>query len=168
MKRIVLVFILMCSLVVQAQKNKQEVTFDLADALVMKTLELSYEYYLSDQSSVGLSALFNFEKRTSDFRYNEKNMFTPFFRHYFTANQNWNHFGEVFVGINTGEKEVKVGTDLTYKNYTDGAVGISAGTKYVSNGGFVVSALVGIGRNMFSDDSPIIVPRLGVHLGYRF
>lgn len=162
MKKIVLVAVIFISALAQAQ---QEVKVDIFDALALKTLDVSYEYYTSEQSSVGISALFNFEKRSSDFRYNEKRMITPFFRHYFTNNRNWNYFGEVFLGINTGER--KIGTNQ-YKEYTDGALGIAVGSKYVSSGGFVIDVHGGLGRNMFSSDSRSIVPRVGINLGYRF
>lgn len=167
MKKIVIIVVLFASSFVQAQRNSHEVSVDLADALIMKTLEVSYEYYLSEQSSVGLSGLFNFEKKSSDFRYNEKQMITPFFRHYFSNTRNWNYFGEIFFGINSGEKENKE-TPSKYIEYTDGALGISIGSKYISNGGFVVGALAGIGRNMFSGNSPVFVPRIGLNVGYRF
>ena len=127
----------------------------------MKTLEVSYEHYIAAQSSVGISALFNFEGSTSDFRYNEDRMITPFFRHYFTNSRNWNYFGELFMGINSGKNDENI-------SYTDGALGVSVGSKYVSNGGFMVSVLGGLGRNMFTETSPVIVPRFGVNLGYRF
>lgn len=149
----------------QAQKGSKEVSLDLGDALILKSLEVSYEYYLSEQSSVGLSGFYNFVKETSKFRYNEKTMVTPFFRHYFSDSRTWNYFGEVFLGVNTGKGKNKDGIIL---DYTDGALGISVGSKYMSNGGFVVSALAGIGRNMFSDNAPIIVPRFGFNVGYRF
>lgn len=165
MKKIIIALIVLIGFSTQAQRRNQEVSIDLGNALVMKSLSITYEYYLSDQSSVGISGLYNFEKETSDFRYNEKTVITPFFRHYFTTNQNWNHFGEVFLGINSGKDKKE---NLTYVDYTDGALGVSFGSKYISNGGFVVSALAGIGRNMFSDNSPIIVPRAGLSLGYRF
>ncbi len=157
MKKLIVALVLFAGTFANAQ---QEVKIDIADGIILKTLELSYEYYISDQSSVGLSALFNFEKESADFRYNEDQMFTPYFRHYFTSNRNWNHFGEVFLGINSGTKDSK--------EYTDGAIGIAAGSKYVSNGGLVVGAYVGIGRNMFTSDSYAIVPRVGVNIGYRF
>lgn len=158
MKKVVVLAVLFISLFTQAQ---QEISVDLGDALVMKTLELSYEYYIGDQSSVGMSALFNFEGKSSDFRYNEDNMITPYFRHYFTTAQNWNYFGELFLGINSGENKNNV-------SYTDGALGISIGSKYVSNGGFMVSVLGGLGRNLFTDKSPAVVPRVGLNVGYRF
>lgn len=166
MKKIILAVVLLVSSYIKAQ---QEVKIDIADALVMKTLELSYEYYLSEQSSVGISALFNFEKKSSDFRYNENQMFTPYFRHYFTSNRNWNHFGEIFLGVNSGDREIDLGNNTkTYKKYTDGALGIAVGSKYISNGGFVVGVYAGLGRNMFASDSYSLVPRAGVNVGYRF
>ena len=163
MKKILVAMALFASSFMNAQ---QEVKVDVVDALALKTLEVSYEYYLSDRSSVGISALFNFEKQSADFRYNEDTMITPYFRHYFTANRNWNYFGELFLGINSGEKEI--GNTNVYENYTDGALGIAIGTKYISDGGFVVDVHAGLGRNMFTEESYSIVPRVGLNIGYRF
>jgi len=157
MRKFLVAFAIFLGGFVQAQ---QEISIDLADALVMKTFEVNYEYYLNEQSSVGLSALFNFNEESSDLRYNEENMFTPYFRHYFTSNRMWNYFGEVFLGINSGERKDE--------EYTDGALGVCVGAKYISNGGLVVSALAGLGRNMFQESSYEIVPRAGLSVGYRF
>ena len=158
MKKLIVVLTILSVNFLQAQ---QEVSIDLADALVVKTLEVTYEYYIGEQSSVGASALFNFQGRSSDFRYNEDNMISPFFRHYFTSARNWNYFGEIFMGINSGKNDDGV-------SYTDGALGISVGTKYVSNGGFMVSVLGGLGRNFFTETAPEVVPRIGLNVGYRF
>ena len=158
MKKIVLIIAVIAGSI--TAKAQQEISVDLADALILKTLELNYEYYLSDQSSVGLSALFNFNSRSADIRYNEDNMFTPYFRHYFSNSQNWDYFGEVNIGINSGKRRGV--------SYTDGALGVAVGAKYISDGGLVLSALGGIGRNMFSTTSYEFVPRLGFNIGYRF
>lgn len=167
MKKILLIAVILISSVSQAQ---QEIKVDILDALALKTLEVSYEYYTSERSSVGTSVLYNFEKRSSDFRYNEKFMITPYFRHYFTNNSNWNYFGEIFLGINKGEKEIDlIGSNVKkYEDYTDGALGVAVGSKYISSGGLIVDLYGGLGRNMFSSDSPSIVPRVGVNVGYRF
>lgn len=166
MRKILFVAIVFISSLTQAQ---QEIKADLFDALAFKTLEVSYEYYTTERSSIGISALFNFEKRAADFKYNEKRMFTPFFRHYFTSNSNWNYFGEVFMGINTGEREIELdGSPNSYKEYTDGALGVAVGSKYVSPGGFVIDVYGGLGRNLFTSESRAVVPRVGINLGYRF
>lgn len=161
MKKILIILTLLISTFSFSQSSGvQEVKVDLLDALALKTVEISYEYYITSQSAIGISALFNFEKRSADFKYNEEEMFTPFFRHYFTATQSWNYFGEVFFGLNSGDKDGK--------DYTDGALGLALGSKYISSGGFVFELHAGLGRNLFTSKSPIIVPRLGVNLGYQF
>jgi len=167
MKKIFLMAVLFISSFTQAQ---QEIKVDILDALAFKTVELSYEYYTSERSSIGMSALFNFEKRSADFRYNEKLMITPYFRHYFTNSRNWNYFGEVFLGINTGENKVEVVGSMVkqYKEYTDAALGIAIGSKYISSGGFIIDVYAGLGRNMFTSESRSVVPRVGINLGYRF
>ena len=158
MKKIIAVTLLFISTFVQGQ---QEVKIDLFDALALKTVEVSYEHYTSTRSSVGISGLYNFEKKSSDFRYNEEWMITPYFRHYFTANRNWNYFGEIFLGINNGINKKD-------EEYTDGALGVAIGSKYISDGGFIVDVYGGLGRNMFTEESRSIVPRVGINLGYRF
>ncbi len=74
----------------------------------------------------------------------------------------------MFFGINTGEDEVNNNGIFTYTDYTDGALGIGIGTKYVSEGGFVIDVHGGLGRNLFGNDSPILVSRVGVGVGYQF
>ena len=148
---------------------QQEIKLDIFDALALKTIEVSYENYLDDQSSIGISGLINFENESSDFKYNEKRAITPFFRHYFTADSQWNFFGEGFFSLNFGEKETSSdgGTNV-YKDYTDGALGVAIGTKYISARGMTIDLYGGIGRNLFNSDAPVLVPRVGVNVGYRF
>lgn len=148
--------------------SQQEVKLDVADALVIRSLEFSYENYINESSSFGVSALFNLAKQDVDFRYNENTMITPYYRHYFSTNEQWNFFGEGFVGINSGKKESVKDSGVYDVKYTDGALGIAIGTKYVANGGLVIDAYVGAGRNLFGTESPVIVPRAGVNVGWRF
>ncbi len=160
MKNFLLFLVITISSITYAQKGMQEINIDVGDAIIMRSLELTYEYNVLEQSSVGLSAFINFAKESSKFRYQEKTMFTPFFRHYFTDSRKWNYFGEVFFGINSGYKD---------ENYTDLALGVSGGLKYISNGGVTISGLAGVGRNLFTDKAKLpVVLRFGVCVGYRF
>ncbi len=165
MKKLLLGFGLFVSSLGFAQ---QEIKLDVADALIVKSVELSYERYFAKNSSFGISTFFNLEKQDVSFRYNENVMITPYYRHYFTSNKNWNIFGEGFLGINSGKKEeIKDSGDFNI-NYTDAALGIGIGTKYVANGGLVIDLHGGIGRNLSGTDSPTVVPRLGLNVGWRF
>lgn len=164
MKKIVFIATFLVSSLTFSQK---EIKLDVADALVIRSLEFSYENYLNENSSFGVSALFNLAKQTVDFRYNENMMITPYYRHYFTTAEKWNFFGEGFLGINSGKKEsIKDSGNYDLK-YTDGALGVAVGTKYIAEGGLVIDAYIGVGRNLFGSDSPVIVPRIGLNVGWR-
>ena len=171
MKKIILLFAICLSSFGYAQ---QELKLDIADALVVRSLEFSYEKYLTDESSFGISAQFNLAKQSADFRYNENMMITPYYRHYFSTNEKWNFFGEGFLGINSGKKEIKGqinnngGTLDSYEKYTDGALGVAVGTKYIASGGLVIDLYGGVGRNLFGSNSPVLVPRVGLNIGWRF
>jgi len=164
MRKLLIVLTVLLSSYIQAQ---QEIKVDLFDALAFKTVEVSYEHYLNEESSIGISALFNSDT-DADVSYNEKSMITPYFRHYFNSNYNWNFFGEIFFGINSGDTNLELEGLNLKEDYTDGALGVAIGSKYASQRGFVVDVYGGLGRNLFGNDSPDIVPRIGVNVGYRF
>jgi hypothetical protein len=167
MKKLLFTIAVITASFTQAQ---QEIKLDIFDALALKTITITYERYIDEQSSFGVSGLINFEKNNADFRYNEKRAITPFFRHYFTADSQWNFFGEGFFSLNFGENEVvsDIGAS-TYEDYTDGALGIAVGTKYISEkGGMTIDIFAGAGRNLFNDNAPAVVPRVGVNVGWRF
>ncbi len=165
MKKLLLAFGLLISSLGYSQ---QEFKLDIGDALVIRSLEFSYESYLTEDSSFGVSALFNLAKQDTPFRYNENTMITPYYRHYFTTNEQWNFFGEGFIGINSGKKESVKDSDIYDVKYTDGALGVAVGTKYISEGGLIIDVYAGVGRNLFGTDSPILVPRIGLNVGWRF
>ncbi len=165
MKKIILAFALFTSVLGFSQK---EIKLDIADALIVKALEFSYENYLSEDASFGISAQFNLAEQDASFRYNENMMITPYYRHYFTTNEQWNFFGEGFLGINSGKKESVEDSGIYDVKYTDGALGVAVGTKYIANGGLVIDFYGGLGRNLFGSDSPVLVPRIGLNIGWRF
>ena len=148
--------------------SQKELKLDIADALIIRSLEFTYESYINESASYGVSVLFNLAKQEEDFRYNENMMITPYYRHYFTTLEKWNFFGEGFLGINSGKKEAIEDSGIYDLKYTDAALGVAVGTKYATEGGLIIDAYVGIGRNLFGSDSPVLVPRVGVNVGWRF
>ena len=164
MRKIFVLFFVFASYICSAQ---QEIKVNITDALALKTLTVSYEYYATEQTSVGVSGLFNFESESSDFRYTEDKMFTAFARHYFSTESLWNLFGELFLAYNDGVSG-NLDTNGIPIEYSDGALGLAVGYKYISSGGFTVDIHGGLGRNLFTDDSPRVVPRIGVNIGFQF
>jgi hypothetical protein len=161
--------ILLCSLLVSSFGfSQQELKLNISNALVIRSLDVSYERQLSMENSFGISMLFNLVEQEKDFRYNENIMITPYFRHYFSTELQWNFFGEVFIGINSGKKETVENSNNFNLEYTDAALGIAVGTKYTSKGGLIIDIYAGIGRNLFLSDSPVLVPRGGLNIGWKF
>lgn len=166
MKKVIILFaVLFASNIALSQ---QEIKIDVLDALAFKSVEVSYEVYLNNESSAGISSLFNLEKHSSDARYNENMMISPYFRYYIPTTEVWGFFGELFLGINSGKKELKKEDIVEFEKYTDGALGIAGGIKYLASKDWVLDAHLGIGRNLFSDKSYSFVPRVGINIGYRF
>ena len=59
MKKIVLFILTFAPCMCTAQ---EEVKVTITDALALKTLSISYEHYATEQTSVGISGLFNLRK----------------------------------------------------------------------------------------------------------
>ena len=94
MKKILLIFTLFScynSTCTTRSKIKYCKRFDL------KNHRYFLRIYLSGDTSIGISGLYNFEQKSADFRYNEESMVTPYLRHYFTSDRVWNLFGEGFL-----------------------------------------------------------------------
>ncbi len=167
MKKIATLLLFALTLPIAAQKN--EIKIDVFDVIALKSVDATFERIINFESSVGVSILFNFEKESSSFRYNEEFVLTPYYRQVLFSRGNIDYFGEFFGAINTGKvpiEDLEIGDDDTY---TDFALGLSFGGKYVSSSGFVADFHIGVGRNLFNTNpSPEVVPRVGIALGKQF
>ncbi|MFC2108944.1 DUF3575 domain-containing protein [Bacteroidota bacterium] len=170
MKKLLLFFVLTLSLTLSAQKAS-EIKIDVFDILALKTLDVSFERVMNSESSVGVALLFNFEKKSSSFRYSEEFVLSPYYRQHLFYKGNVNFFGELFGALNTGDIDLTPAEIAVDKadTYTDFALGLGFGGKYVSSHGFVVDFHAGIGRNLFNTEvSREIVPRVGISVGKSF
>lgn len=165
MKKVLLLFVLFCTLNITAQNS--EIKIDLLDILVLRTLDVSYEHQLNDEASMGLSVFINFEPKSNDFRYNEDFQITPYFRQFLTDTGGFDVFGELFGTFNFAETEEDEFGDT--KNYSDFALGLGAGAKHISRNGYIFEINAGIGRNLFNSSvSRQFVPRFGISVGKQF
>ncbi len=167
-KTIALILFAFAFKMVSSQSN--EIRVDVFDILALLALDVTYEHNLNTESSIGISALFNFADKDLSFRYQEELVITTYYRQRLYSRGNFDYFGELFGALNKGDvdqsKLLKIGDD---PSYTDFAMGLSFGGKFVSPNGFVADMYVGIGRNFFNTDfSPDIVPRVGISVGKRF
>jgi hypothetical protein len=138
--------------------------------LVLGAVEITYERLITDDSGIGATVFFVNE---DDFESNFT--LTPYYRAYFGKKTAAGFFIEGFSMFNTGVVSKTYyydnnnDTSRFEKNrYSDLALGFGLGSKWVHNRGFVFEINTGIGRNLLSKNSPEIVGRLGITLGYRF
>jgi hypothetical protein len=166
-KTITLILFALVFKISAAQTN--EIKVDVFDILALLALDVTFEHQLNSESSIGISALFNFAEPSTSFRYKEEFVLTPYYRQTLYTRGNIGYFGEFFGALNTGDidlEDLEFGDD---PSYTDFALGLGFGGKYVSNNGFVADMHIGIGRNLFNiSNSPDIVPRVGISIGKQF
>ena len=69
----------------ESKKRVNEAKLNVFNALIFKSLDLTYEYLINDESSVGLSFMVNLNDDFSDGpTYNEEYSITPYYRHFFS------------------------------------------------------------------------------------
>jgi len=171
-------FIVMClsSCVLGFSQEKEPIDFKRNELkgnalfLVLGAVELTYERLITDDSGLGVSLFF-----ISEDEFESSFSLTPYYRAYFGKKPAAGFFVEGFSMINTGISNTSYRSDnngnliiIDRDRFTDFALGFGLGSKWVHKRGFTFEINAGIGRNLFSDESPEVVPRGGITLGYRF
>lgn len=134
--------------------------------LVLGAAEFGYERLLNEDTGLGVAVFFVQNSDT-----NPLFSLTPYYRAYFGKKPAAGFFVEGFSMLNSG-----VNYNRSYENqyimvkdsYSDLALGFGLGSKWIHKKGFLLEINAGIGRNLLSNDSPKLVGRLGISLGYRF
>lgn len=163
----------------QNESAQNELKINMSNLIGFKFFDIGYERILNEESALGVNLLFNIDKNSDATSLDEYRTFsiTPYYRHFFSDKHAQGFFVEAFTMLHTAKKisdyYYDPVNDTYYNNdnsdkYTDFAVGISAGGKWVSNRGFVAEIYLGIGRDMLGNSDVEVVGRGGVSIGYRF
>ncbi|RAK25285.1 uncharacterized protein DUF3575 [Flavobacterium aquaticum] len=197
MKKISYILVLLLSVGAFAQSNetmttdtivspilakKNEVKVDVLNGIAFGKLGISFERFLNKDFSVGITGMmFNKKSKTDDFLTDDTRTLIdyqviPYVRYALSKSASSLYYLEGFVNINGGEyKELTTLNNgaadyvvITKKDYNDVALGGSVGYKLYFKESFVLDLTVGIGKNLFKENSPSTVARLGINLGYRF
>lgn len=141
--------------------------------LLLGVFEASYERNLTENSSVGISALTPFDRANIDTDINY--YVSPYYRVFFGKKYAAGFFLEGFGMLNSIRGYHYYSTDFGFysqqEDTTDFAVGIGLGGKWFTKGGFVFEVNSGFGRNLFNPNSDLgvaFVGKFGFNLGYRF
>ncbi len=165
-------------------RKQNEIKFDVLSVIAFSKVHVSYERFLNENFSVGISGSIQDSKDAKeDFdkgydRTLPKYEVNPFVRYSLSHSQKSFYFAEIFVSANGGKyRELQRFVDEsgngyydTFKdNYTDVAIGGALGYKLYIQEKFGLELFLGMGKNLFNTDkSPEVVPRVGLNFGYRF
>ena len=181
MKKILITTLLLvvsfASFAQEAELGNNELKINMSNLIGFKWFDVGYERILNEESSYGVGALISLDNSIDGLDEYRTFSLTPYYRHFFSNKYAQGFFVEAFTMLHSGKNE----DDVIYydaasdsyisknnSNYTDFAVGISVGAKWVTKRGFVAEIYAGLGRDMFDQSDLEIVGRGGVSIGYRF
>ena len=173
-KFVLLVGLTFLSLTSWSQTQRQhELKLDALSALVLPSLEISYEYAVNGYSGLGVATFFRLDAPNDDYK---AFSLAPYYRQYLYNNAvygNKGFFIEALLQYSTGEDKEKVINATrgitAIDSYSDIGVGFGGGCKWTTPNGFIVETNVTLGRNFKLDDnSPDFFFNWGINLGYRF
>lgn len=147
--------------------DPHELKFNFGLFLATTTVDFSYEYYLSEDTSLGGTVYFDNDGTD----YNGDFGIGPNFRAYFGYNIRSGFFAEAFGLYFSGDKELSNGgTGLINRNYNSFALGLGIGNKWVTRSQkFSLEIYGGFGRNINPEDfQDSFIYRGGLNVGFRF
>ncbi|WP_026709162.1 DUF3575 domain-containing protein [Flavobacterium frigidarium] len=158
--------------------RKNELRIDFGKIILNPKLQLTYEYFIKNRLSVGVSAMFinDQEKTYNSFQGERKYQIDPFVRYSFSNNNRSLFYAEFFSSINGGSNDkiarlnnVNYGYyDRIEYQYIDVAIGSSIGYKVYIAHRFPINLNLGLGFNLFNNSSPAGLSRVSFSTGYRF
>ena len=171
MKKLLLLGIFLSGHFIMAQAyprfyNNNELKFNIGLFLATTTVEGSYEYYFSEDTSIGATVYF--DNDATD--YNGDFGIGPNLRAYFGYQPRSGFFAEAFGLYYTGEDDEFGEDDPRNPEYSTVAIGLGLGNKWSTRDEkFTLEAFGGFGRNINPEDfQDTFMYRAGVSIGFRF
>nr|WP_299342327.1 hypothetical protein [Allomuricauda sp.] len=146
--------------------NDNEIKFNIGLFLATTTVEGSYEYYISEDTSVGATVYF--DNDAEDFNGNFG--IGANFRAYFGYQPRSGFFAEAFGLYYTGEEDLDDPVPILRANdYSTVALGLGLGNKWTTRSEkFTLEIFGGFGRNINPEDfQDTFMYRGGLSIGFR-
>ena len=182
MKKAFLILVLLVTISnVQAQADttkitnkKNELYINMTNLIGFKWVDIGYERILNEESSIGVGTLISLDKNIDGLDAYRTFSITPYYRHFFSKKYAQGFFIEGFTMVHSGRDEFYEYNEITMDSYyyddtfTDLAIGVSAGAKFVTKRGFIAELYLGIGRDLLGNSDIEIVGRGGIAIGFQF
>lgn len=166
--------------------TKHEVRLDIFQLIVLPGIDVSYERFIDDLSSWGVSAFINFDDEFSEAYRFEHFEISPYYRLYFKKNNahNSGFFVQPFLSLTSGEYDyyseelnfnaANNSSDYGVNDFFGLAGGALIGRKWVNQKRYTFEIHAGVGRyfvlesdsNAYRDGTAY--PRINFSIGRRF
>lgn len=155
---------------------KNELSIGAFNLVAFGALDIAYERIVTPHSSWAVEAFIlalDRENEDASEVYAKDLSLTGKYKYFFGERTAWGFYVNGLAMLSSGEyaKDVRQPDgwyEYETEDYTDFALGFGIGGKFVSQQGFFLDLSTGIGRNLFSNNSPTIVGQFNVNLGFRF
>ena len=156
---------------------KNELSIGALNLVAFGALDVAYERIVTPNTSWAIEAFIlalNRDNEDLSEAYRKDFSVTGKVKYFFSEGTASGFYVNGLAMISTGKDELEfydtegIVTRTETKEYTDLALGFGLGGKFVAKQGFFLDLSAGIGRNLFSSNSPTIIGQFGVNLGYRF
>lgn len=157
-----------------------ELSIGALNLVAFGAVDVAYERIINSNSSWSIEAfILALNRNNEDLpeAYTKDFSLTGKWKYFFSERHAWGFYVNGLSMISTGEHE----NDTSYidrngnyvwsvekENYTDFALGFGLGGKFVAKQGFFIDLNTGIGRNLFSKNSPTIIGQFNANIGFRF
>lgn len=146
-----------------------EISLGAFNLIAFGAVDITYERILTPNTSVALEGFILAWNKESSWAYSKESSLTGKYKYFFEDNHAWGLYANGFMMLSSGtydeEEEAEI---VTEEDYTDLAIGFGGGYKFMVRQGFFADLGAGIGRNLFSNNSPTIVAQFTVNVGFRF
>lgn len=157
---------------------KNELSIGAFNLVAFGALDIAYERITSPNTSWAIEGFVLAANRDSEDvaeAYDKDASLTGKYKYFFGDRTAWGFYVNGLAMLSTGKYsnyDEYYGDEMYQtpeeNNYTDFALGFGLGGKFVAKQGFFLDLSTGIGRNLFSSNSPTIVGQFNVNLGMRF
>lgn len=161
----------------QRETGQNELSINAFNLVAFGIVDVAYERVISENSTWAIEGFYYPSKNQefNDDAYYKRLSLTGKYKHFFSSTFARGFYVNGFGMLSSGDYDTEYVFDYSNdsyyyesEDYTDFAIGFGLGGKFVSPGGFLLDLNGGIGRNLFSSNSPEIIGQFMVNLGYRF